>query len=30
MSFTPSRCIAMRVTQDAIPGMRIPLWFTAD
>lgn len=21
------KCIAMRVTQDAIPGMRIPLWF---
>ena len=23
------KLIAMRVTQDAIPGMRIPLWFTA-
>ena len=22
------KVIAMRVTQDAIPGMRIPVWFT--
>ena len=24
------KIIAMRVTQDAIPGMRIPIWFTPD